>query len=98
MTASINETGNAKSCCVMTRNSKVTVSSGEARNDGQPFFQLEQTAAQNSENAPFVARAGSFEYLNKALQLADDQKLKELQEIIQGGAFLRNLPGLSMIG
>ncbi|KAJ3178764.1 Armadillo repeat-containing protein 4 [Geranomyces variabilis] len=54
-----------------------SVSSVDLRADGTPLFQLEP--AGNG----FTARAASFEVLNRALRLSEDDILKEAQEIIQ---------------
>ncbi|TPX55740.1 hypothetical protein PhCBS80983_g05062 [Powellomyces hirtus] len=52
-------------------------SSTDLRADGSPLFHLEQSGQ------GYVARAASFDVLNRVLKLADDQILKEVQEIIQ---------------
>lgn len=55
------------------------------RSDGSPSFVLEQT---QGDEKLFIAKVSSIEYLNKVLSIVEDQKLKELQEIIQGKIFL----------
>jgi hypothetical protein len=51
------------------------------RADGQPIFSAEQMAG--SDVAVFKAKVTNFEYLYKFLQVANEQKLIELQAIIQ---------------
>ncbi|KAJ3017515.1 Armadillo repeat-containing protein 4 [Thoreauomyces humboldtii] len=74
-----------------TKTAKGTVASTEVRADGTPLFVLEPTSADGST---CLAKAASFELLNRALQLAQDQTLKEVQEMIQGRVRqLQFLPG-----
>jgi hypothetical protein len=54
------------------------------RGDGSPLFQLEQSATSTADNVIFIAKVSSFEYLNKVLKIADEMKLRELQDILQG--------------
>ncbi|KAJ3098022.1 Armadillo repeat-containing protein 4 [Phlyctochytrium planicorne] len=66
------------------KNHKAMVSSIATKSDGQPFFILEQvTAAGSDAGAVFVAKVSSVEYLHRALQVAEDMKLRELQDILQ---------------
>lgn len=60
-----------------TKSHKSSVSSITLRQDGQPMFLMEQT-----ENG-YKAKVASFEYLEKFLQVANEQKLSELQAMIQ---------------
>ncbi|TPX71413.1 hypothetical protein SpCBS45565_g01050 [Spizellomyces sp. 'palustris'] len=62
---------------------KVIITSTETRADGQPLFQFEQSGGQTTESTVYIARVASFDYLNRVLQLAEEHKLRELQEIIQ---------------
>ncbi|KAJ3333078.1 Armadillo repeat-containing protein 4 [Blyttiomyces sp. JEL0837] len=66
-----------------SKNTKASVSSVATRSDGSPIFQLEQVGSGTGESAVFVAKVSSFEYLNKVFKLADEMKLRELQDILQ---------------
>jgi hypothetical protein len=49
--------------------------------DGQPLFHLETSTL---DSAVALARVSSFDYLIKVLEIAEENRLKEIQEIIQG--------------
>ncbi|KAJ3170870.1 Armadillo repeat-containing protein 4, partial [Irineochytrium annulatum] len=65
------------------KNPKASVSSIATRSDGVPLFQLEQLGPATGDGATFVAKVASFEYLNRVLQIAEEMKLRELQDILQ---------------
>ncbi|KAJ3087424.1 Armadillo repeat-containing protein 4 [Quaeritorhiza haematococci] len=64
------------------RNAKTAVISVATKSDGVPLFQLEQIS-DGQQGAVFLARVSSFEYLNRALRIADELRLKELQELVR---------------
>ncbi|KAJ3108705.1 Armadillo repeat-containing protein 4 [Phlyctochytrium bullatum] len=66
------------------KNHKAMVTSVATKSDGQPFFSLEQvTPAGSDAGAMFVARVSSVEYLHRVLHIAEEMKLRELQDILQ---------------
>ncbi|KAI9329663.1 armadillo-type protein [Zopfochytrium polystomum] len=65
------------------KNSKAWVTSVALRADGSPLFTLEQAPnAPAGESTPYMAKVSSFEYLNKVLKIAEEMKLRELQDIL----------------
>ena len=77
----------------MIRNPKSIVSSTINRYDGQPIFYLEQSGSDLA-----IAKVSSIDYLHKVLEIADDAKLKVLQELIQGICSLLILVNRNPIG
>ncbi|KAJ3411757.1 Armadillo repeat-containing protein 4 [Chytridiales sp. JEL 0842] len=65
------------------KSTKASVTSTALRSDGAPFFQLEQAGGSSGDSTVFVAKVSSFEYLHKILTIADEMKLRELQDILQ---------------
>ena len=65
---------------LMNRSHKASVTSSALKSDGQPWFSLEALA--NGQG--FQAKVWSFDYLNRVLGIASENKLKELQAIING--------------
>ncbi|KAJ3056514.1 Armadillo repeat-containing protein 4 [Rhizophlyctis rosea] len=73
------------------KQSKQVVTSTQTKSDGQPFFQLEHSSSTtsnppptpNSDTSIYTARVWSLDVLNKLLQLSDEHKPREMQEIIQ---------------
>jgi hypothetical protein len=55
------------------------VTSIATRSDGQPLFHLEQIGASETT----TAKVSSIEYFGKILEIAEDSKLKEMQQVIQ---------------
>ena len=49
------------------------------RPDGQPIFFLEQS----STEAIATAKVSTLDYFNKVLEVSGEQKLKEVQQLIQ---------------
>ncbi|KAI9093067.1 armadillo-type protein [Phlyctochytrium arcticum] len=76
-------TGDRWTINTANKGSKVVVASSENKADGQPFFQLEQSGGPSSEQVVYVAKVASFEHLHRILQISDDNKLRELQDIVQ---------------
>lgn len=68
---------------IYTYRNKSSVQSSTNKADGTPLFSLEPSGEEKDKF--FVAKVWNFDYINKVLQQAEDQKLKELQEIVQGG-------------
>ncbi|KAJ3121159.1 Armadillo repeat-containing protein 4 [Physocladia obscura] len=65
------------------KNTKASVASVATRStDGAPLFTLDQVSG-SGESAVFTAKVGSFEYLNRVLKIAEEMKLRELQDILQ---------------
>ncbi|KAJ3069371.1 Armadillo repeat-containing protein 4 [Podochytrium sp. JEL0797] len=61
---------------------KASVTSIATRIDGTtPLFSLEQVG--QGDTAVFVAKVANFEYLHKALGVAGEMKLRELQDVLQ---------------
>jgi hypothetical protein len=65
-----------------SKNQKASVSSVALRADGQPLFHMEQMPG--SDIIVYKAKVANFEYLYKFLQVANEQKLTELQQMAQG--------------
>ncbi|KAJ3290762.1 Armadillo repeat-containing protein 4 [Rhizoclosmatium sp. JEL0117] len=63
------------------KNPKASVTSVATKADGSPLFTLEQVGS--GDSAVFVAKVANFEYLNRVLKIADEMKLRELQDILQ---------------
>ncbi|RKO94469.1 armadillo-type protein [Blyttiomyces helicus] len=68
---------------VIVPGAKLVVASVQTRADDQPLFTLEQIGPVSGENTVFVAKAWSFDILNQVIEIADDQKLREVLEILQ---------------
>ena len=55
--------------------------------DGTPLFHLDQIGS--GDTVTFLVKVSSFDMLNKVLKIADEMKLRELQDILQGERFVR---------
>lgn len=77
---------------IFDRTPKSTATSIATRSDGQPLFHLEQIG--NSETT--TAKVSSMEYFGKILEIAEDSKLKEIQQVIQANRSpMENISGSS---
>jgi hypothetical protein len=63
----------------------IVISSQEVRSDGKPLFTLE---AGSDSSRQYIAKVGTFEYLNKVLNVTGEMRLAELQDLIQCNLFI----------